>query len=187
MSDEMTPAACRGVVFADEDYAGLIQRLGVHFVDGAALALGWIICLAPGADPAGNPSSSGVFIALLLSYVYLAILKPSRIRTLGLRLTGLRMVDHRGQCPSVLRMTFRLPLWLLGPLFHPFVDLIWLTSDRHRQTLRDRFVGTYVVRAEAESVSSAHRRAAYCCLLGYVVIFWELQPDPPMQCLQPTE
>ena len=82
------------------------------------------------------------------SWLYLAVLKPSPVRTVGFRLANLKIVNLRGQRPSVLRMTFRLMLWMFGP-FNLLFDLMWMGPDADHQSLRDCFSGTCVVRNDA--------------------------------------
>jgi uncharacterized RDD family membrane protein YckC len=119
--------------------------------------------------------SAGDVVLAIFVYVYLAILKPSRVRTLGFWLTGVRIVNHKGQRPSVFRMTFRLMLWILGPI-NPIIDFLWLGGDDHRQTLRDKFAGTYVIKRDATPVGQGIRRAAYYSLMGATLIFREIRP-----------
>jgi hypothetical protein len=45
------------------------------------------------------------------------------------------------------------PLVFVGPL-NFVLDLFWLTGDRDRQALRDKFAGTYVIRKDASPAGS---------------------------------
>jgi uncharacterized RDD family membrane protein YckC len=96
-------------------------------------------------------------LPLLVIYLYLTVLKRSEVGTLGYILTGVRIVNIEGKRPSMLQMTGRmlplLPLPLL-PLTLPF-DLAWVVDDPHRQTLRDKWVGTFVVRRNARPIGTA--------------------------------
>ena len=167
------------VVFADSDYVGLFRRFVIVAVDGLVVGLMWPLLAwlwYRVIEPVGEPYDQLMWSWIGFIYLYLAILKSTRVRTLGLWITGSRVVDHRGKAPSFVRMTFRLLLWLLGPV-NPIVDLFWLSSDRHRQTVRDKFAGTYVVRRYAVPVGQGKRKAAYYNLMGATVIFWEIQPE----------
>jgi uncharacterized RDD family membrane protein YckC len=55
---------------------------------------------------------------MLFAFVYLVALKSSSIRTVGYRLVGVRIVNHKGERPSFLFMAIRLLSWMLGPV-HP--------------------------------------------------------------------
>lgn len=58
---------------------------------------------------------------------------------LGYLLFRLRVVDLQGQRPGLVRLTLRM---LLGGGLSPFLDLVYLTSDTSRQSLRDKMGGT---------------------------------------------
>lgn len=169
------------VLFADSGYIGLFRRLIIVAVDGAVIMsawwfLGWLWYNV--IDPIGEPYRQLVGSWLAFGYVYLAILKPSRLRTAGLWLTGARIVNHEGKRPSIVRMTFRVLLLALGPL-HPILDVFWLGGDRHRQTLRDKFAGTYVVKVRALPIGPGRRKAAYYSVFGATFIFWEIHECAP--------
>jgi len=166
------------VLYADSDYVGLFRRFVIVVVDGAVVLFAFFMLFVVwyvAIDPIEEANAPLMWILLAFTYVYLAILKPSRLRTLGFWLTGARIVNHKGQPPSIIRMTFRLMLWVLGP-FNPIIDLLWLGGDRHRQTLRDKFAGTYVIKQGASPVGHGKRRAAYYTLMGATFIFWEVEP-----------
>lgn len=166
------------VLFAQGDYVGLFRRFEILIVDGIVLLLAWFLLVELWyvvIDPISEPYYESVWSCIGLTYAYLTILKSSRLGTLGFRLTGVRIVDHKGQPPSLLRMTFRILLWIAGPI-NPIIDLIWLGGDRHRQTLRDKFAGTYVVNRGATPVGRGKRKAAYYNFLGATFIFWEIEP-----------
>ena len=93
----------------------------------------------------------------VFAYAYLTVMKASRIRALGYRLIGAKMLAFRGERPSILRMTLRLFLWVLFNV----KDLIWAGIDRHQQSLRDRYAGTCVVKVNAIAVGEAPIHLAY--------------------------
>ena len=97
---------------------------------------------------------------LLFAYLYLTVIKASRLRTVGYRIVGARIVTLKGERPSVFRMTLRLFLWVLGPL-NVIADLIWLGVDRDRQSLRDHYTGTLVVKAAAQPIGEGPIHLAY--------------------------
>ncbi len=71
-------------------------------------------------------------------------------------------------------MTLRLVLWVLGP-FNPLIDLIWLGGDEYRQTLRDKFAGTIVVKRGVEPAGRGPIHVRYYSLLGFMLAFAEVQ------------
>jgi uncharacterized RDD family membrane protein YckC len=98
------------------------------------------------------------------------VLKPSHWRTLGYRLTGVKIVTIRGERPSVLRMTFRALLWTFGP-FNLLLDLLWLGPDSEHQSLRDCYAGTYVVRVDSQPIGRAAVHVAYYNALGFSLMY----------------
>ena len=161
-------AVSGSVLYAEHDYVGLIRRIIIVVVDGIVVATAWPLAgllWYSTIDPQGDPYAEAVFSWTVFTFLYLIVLKPSRFRSAGLWVTRSRIVDHRGNQPSAPRMAFRLLLWLLGPV-NPVIDLLWLTGERHRQTLRDKFAGTYVVRKDAVPITRSHRRGAWYNFLG---------------------
>ncbi len=111
----------------------------------------------------------------ILAYLYLSVLKASELRTPGYWLTGLRIVDLKGRRPSLARMTFRLVFWILGPI-HPLYDLLYVSNDGQRQTLRDRLVGTYVVRRSAEPAGRGRKSLERLGFMGMMLLLPVVRP-----------
>ncbi len=139
-----------------------------------AIAMLWYGIIRPGEEPLGEATLS--WFAFL--YLYLAVLKGTPVRTIGFRVAGVKIVDFRGQQPSMLRMTLRFLLWIVGPI-NLVIDWLWLSSDPHKQCLRDKFAGTYVVRAKAEPPGASPRKARYYNVFGLMFVFLEIQPREP--------
>ncbi len=141
-----------GVYYARGDYAGILRRL-VIFVADSAIILGCGLAVLVLLDPTVTELAPPVAVLSvgLVMWGYLAVLKRSRFRTLGYRLADTKIVTLKGDRPSILRMTFRLLLWVVGPV-NIFVDLFWVGNDDDSQTLRDRLAGTYVIRSNAEPI-----------------------------------
>lgn len=150
-----------GVYFAPEDYVGILRRAVIVVVDLAVLVLLFFAVAVLG----GVLNGTLTLVYLFCVWAYLTVVKASRIRTVGYRLTGARILNLRGTRPSVFRMTFRLLLWLLGP-FNLVVDLLWSGIDKDRQTLCDRYAGTCVAKARAEPIGTAEVHLACYCALG---------------------
>lgn len=165
----------RGVYYAEHDHAGFVRRLVVIAVDVIVLLLVgvalWYVLLAImwyGLDRDPNP----VFWIVwpIAAWMYLAIVKPSSLRTVGYRVTGLKIVNLKGNRPSVFRMTFRMLLWLLGP-FNLLIDLMWLGADTEQQSLRDCYSGTCVVRSQAKPIGEGAIHLAYYTALGMTLMY----------------
>ncbi len=168
-----------GIYFELESYAGFIRRFAAIIIDFIVLLalyvfLSIIPLLSLSIDAIheyeGEPDSRLMLLMIAIAWGYLVILKPSKWRTVGYRMTGLKIINTRGNKPSIFTMTFRLLLWMFGP-FHLLFDLIWLSVDSERQSLRDCYSGTYVVRANAEPIGTAPIHLAYYNALGYSFMY----------------
>jgi uncharacterized RDD family membrane protein YckC len=165
-----------GVFFARDACAGLSTRLLILVIDivtllffGFALGLIWYY-LVP---IMGNPNRAVFSSWLAVSYFYLVIIE-SWVGTLGFYLTGVKVLDLKGGKPSIVRMTFRLLLWILGP-FNPLIDLYWVTNDRHKQTLRDKLAGTYVIKKCSIPSGKGRVHAVHYFLFGFSILFPEVR------------
>lgn len=140
-----------GVYYAASDYVGLWPRIVILVVDTIVLLVGWAL-FAFLSQLIGYP---GIFTLLTIAFVwwYEVPLKRSRFRTLGYWLMGCKIVNLRGEPPSYFMLTFRALMWASGP-FNFLFDLFWCGIDDDRQTLRDRFSSTCVVKVNAEPVGS---------------------------------
>jgi uncharacterized RDD family membrane protein YckC len=173
------PELERAVCFDQRDYARPVRRViivGVDLVTAVVLFLVilggiWYVWLL--RYPQSNLPPEPVWAALAVVYAYLTWLKRSRIRTLGYILTGVRIVDIRGGRPSLLQMTLRMvPLMPLPWSF--LFDLGWVADEPQRQTLRDKWAGTFVVRRKAKPIGTApirYWRIGFNCIF---VIFPEV-------------
>ena len=177
MTTSSTGTLGDGVYYEREAYAGLLRRFAILLVDLATLfAIGlflgvlWFGVFAE----FGDPGSGFLWSWIGLGYVYLVFLEASPIGTLGFFLAGVKIVNLKGERPSFLRMTLRLLMWFLGP-FNPLIDLIWLGGDDDRQTLRDKFAGTYVVKKGALPAGHGPVGVAYYNLLGFTIAFPEVK------------
>jgi uncharacterized RDD family membrane protein YckC len=164
-----------GHYFAPQDHAGLFRRFLIITVDLAVAALAAIAIAAIGmaADEGGSLPALSVYAWIAFCYAYFVFLEASDIGTLGFRVTGVRIVTLKGERPSLLRMTFRLLIWVLGPI-NVLVDLFWLTGDENKQTLRDKFAGTLVVRKRAHPLGTGEIRLNRYQFLGNSFVFYEV-------------
>jgi uncharacterized RDD family membrane protein YckC len=166
------PAKCtshgEGVYYASNDYTSLVRRLLILVVDaGVVFLVGYGLAIMQIGDYLFE-------VWLGLSYLYLAVLEQSAIGTLGFLVTGVRIVNLKGERPSILRMSFRLALWLVVP-FHLLFDLIWLSGDPCKQSFRDKLAGTYVVRKGAQPIGRGKIKRATLMVAGMAVTFLEVE------------
>ena len=123
--------------------------------------------------PQSDPPPEAMWVLPAVAYLYLTMLKRSRIRTLGYILTGVRIVGIEGKRPSLLQMTVRMVPLMPVPWSLLF-DLGWMVDDPRRQTLRDKWAGTFVVRRKAKPVGTAPVRYKRIGFSGVFLIFPEI-------------
>ncbi len=165
-----------GVYYQDTDYAGLFRRIVIVVIDLSVIFLSMIILNICWFVFVSVPLPPLFLIWLAITYFYLAILKRTRIRTLGYILTGVEIVDLKGKCPSWLTMTTRYISLVLG-LLHPLLDILWLTQEREKQTLRDKVAGTYVIKKNAQPVGTGIQIVIIYHVLGFALSLPELRRD----------
>jgi uncharacterized RDD family membrane protein YckC len=141
-----------GVFYSLSDLAGLGRRSLVLAVD---LGVVFVVCglVVTVVPHAGIPQRLANFGAFGIAWAYLAGLKAGPAGTLGYRLARVRLVTLQGTPAGLGRSTCRFLFLFGGPLNFVF-DLLWLTTDDNRQTLRDKLSGTYVVRRGASPAGS---------------------------------
>lgn len=165
-----------GVYYRPGDYAGLGRRIVIAFVD-MAILIALIMAIPAGLmelDLEPEAMANITFITLLvITFLYLVVLKRSKIGTVGYLVTGVKIVDLKGERPSVSKMIFRVLLLLVGPI-GIFWDLLWLTSERTKQTIRDKMAGTYVVKRDAHPFGDGKLRRVMLGVLGWNLAFLEV-------------
>jgi len=171
-----------GVYYSESDYAGLGRRLLILIIDGCvlgaicfALVVGFLyVDYAYFADGRFFTFEWYFGICLGINFVYLVILKPSRFRTLGYILTGVRIVTLQGTRPTFWQMTWRFLLWVFGP-FNILVDVFWIGGDDHKQSIRDKFAYTYVIRKAATPVGGGVIKIVSVDFMLLRLLFREVQ------------
>lgn len=140
-----------GVYYAPSDYIGLWPRIVILIVDSIVLLVG-VIALAALAQFIGAP---GIISLLIIAFVwwYEVPLKRSKYRTVGYWLMGCKIVNLKGERPSLFMLTIRATMWALGP-FNFLFDILWSGIDDDRQTLRDRFSSCCLVKLNAEPIGT---------------------------------
>jgi len=158
----------RGVYFRKKDYASFWRRLMVEVIDTivyVVLSLALSIPLAFVSLSGPSELNLILLIWLAVALFYFVILKRSPFRTIGYLIGGVRVVGLDGQPPGFSAMVLRWMFALLSPI--NCVDLLWLSSDAHRQTLHDKFAGTYVIKTKAQPSGQGrivfhHYKVLYC-------------------------
>jgi uncharacterized RDD family membrane protein YckC len=184
ISDSTTasPAATDvGVYFRDEDYAGVLKRLGIDALDvvvALALSLASSALCAAVLPPHGTAMLWGYLLSWFgVWWIYFTVLKRSKLGTVGYHLCGVRIVNLKGERPGLIWLTLRLLFAFLGP-FNVIIDLFWIGNDDRKQALRDKFAGTYVVHQKAQPAGRGEIRYSYYTLLGTNFIFAEVAKHP---------
>lgn len=164
-----------GVYFRRNDYAGFWRRLLIDTVD---LVVAGLVCLALFAVVWVVFPSAGLILASwgAALFCYFVLLKRSKVGTVGYRVGGVRIVGQDGRRASVSSLTLRLLFGVLGPL-NWLMDLVWLSGDPHRQALRDKLAGTYVVSKEATPAGTGKIVYRRYEVLFYNFLFREVEVE----------
>jgi uncharacterized RDD family membrane protein YckC len=168
----------RPVCFSPDDYAGFWRRLTAELVDMAAVMMLGVIVTAIMvlATPADAPRDLVLLTAwTALVYGYFVVLKRSPARTPGYWVARVHIVDVYGCPPGLGPLTVRLLFAVAGPL-NFILDMIWIPSDRHRQSLRDKVAHTYVVKTRARPAGPALLVYRQSYVMGMSLLFQELEP-----------
>ena len=166
-----------GVIFNKKDYAGLVRRVVIAVVDLFVIFVisAAILYISDFFIYDEDFYQKFNFILILLfSIWYLALLKRSKLRTIGYILTNVKIVDLKGEKPSIFKMVLRVLLLLLGP-FELIIDIIWLTQEATKQTLRDKYVGTYVVNQKATPIGKAMLQTVNLGFMGWHLMYREVK------------
>jgi uncharacterized RDD family membrane protein YckC len=173
-----------GVYFRTEDYASFPRRLMIDLID--ALIVGCLCGVALLVFVLRFASKDQLLATwAAIFFCYFVLLKRSKMRTIGYRIGGVRIVGLDGKTPSLGSLTLRLLFTALGPLNY-LLDIAFLSADPHRQALRDKLAQTYVVKKRAEPIGSGRLIYRYYEILGYNFLFREVpvgsapdrSPDP---------
>jgi uncharacterized RDD family membrane protein YckC len=156
------------------DYVGIGTRILVFLIDSVVLVIVSFVLWMPFAAlwEAGvfrkDPSGYFLLTNLAAIWTYLAPVKRSRVGTLGYQLLGVELVSAKGGRPSLLKMTFRMMMWMFGP-FNFVLDLLWLGADTESQALRDCYLGIYLVKRGARPIGRAPVHISRYTAMGFVL------------------
>jgi uncharacterized RDD family membrane protein YckC len=177
-TEEAAGRTCYGVYYSRDDYAGFWRRLAVDFIDFIFLFVVLVVMTIGTAIilPGGGQAMAHVIFwsSIALGFVYLVLFKRSPLRTLGYLLWGVKIVNLQGERPSLWALTIRALFVFIGPL-NMLVDLLWLTGDEHRQSLRDKWAHTYVIRNRAVPAGQGPIMWIRYTILGANFLFQEVR------------
>ena len=169
-----------GCYYAVTDYGSMWRRVFVLLVDATIVLVALVLMLVV-AGLLGLGDEESVVVALaatfLLIYLYFIELERSRVRTVGLRLARLEVVDLNGHKPSRADMIARMVTAWLGP-GNVLVDLFWIPSEPNRQALRDKFAGIYVIKKGAAPAGRGRVRYVRYFFFGMNWAFREVSRPP---------
>jgi uncharacterized RDD family membrane protein YckC len=166
---------------AAPSYAGWGYRVGAFLTDaGIALCVAILAGIAVGGDD-DDAQNAVVGITLVVTWVLVTTVAMGVFKgqTVGKRIAGIRVVINDrpvGFGFSLLRDQVLRVLYLV-PLFF-IVDSIWAAADGQRQSLRDKMVGTHVVRAGANAARAVTIGVLATVLLaGWIALSVALDSD----------
>lgn len=167
-----------GVYYRPFDYCGVWRRLMVDVVDVVAafalvfVAVGGIILV----DPDFTPTQDSILpLLFVVWFAYFVGFKASPLRTLGYRLGRVKAVTLQGHPLTFWVHCVRFFFMVLGPV-NFLIDILWVSTDPMRQTLRDKMAHTYVVKADATPAGQGRIVYRHYHIMGWSFIFREVQP-----------
>jgi hypothetical protein len=63
---------------------------------------------------------------------------------------------------------------VIGPI-NVIIDLIWISGDSHRQAMRDKLAGTYVIKNKAQPVGKGKIIYSSYSIMAWNFVFREVQ------------
>ncbi|HEY4260074.1 MAG TPA: RDD family protein [Schlesneria sp.] len=168
-------------IYRREDYVGAVRHLLIFAVDGAVILLLLMPLTTVIAMFAGSlTGATALFIPwlpLLCIWAYLAVLKPSRFRSIGYWVADAKIVTIQGQKPSPFRMTLRLLwaiFWWYGSMGF-FIDFFWTSTNRERQMLRDLLAETRLIRNKAQPIGVGKSIHSMMTCMSIAVMYTEIR------------
>jgi uncharacterized RDD family membrane protein YckC len=141
--------------------AGFFARFAAYVIDQVALVILAMALMMPALTLAGIASvtDSGLFGALsitamifvtpaliLLQFLYFGWLWSNDGRSVGMRLTGIRVVDQSGSTVSFARAGLRGTLGYAISGFFMCLGFIWAAFDPYQEAWHDKIFATKVVK-----------------------------------------
>ncbi len=175
MSKEKT-----GVVFNENDYAGMPSRIIIIILDLIMVSIVFVAGYSLDSylyeSYYTNSFANSLFISLFISYLYLTVIKASKIGTLGQLVTNTKIIHINGKKPNIFTMTYRLIFWVLGPI-NFVLDYAWLTLNKERRTIRDSICNTIIVKKDATPISRSSKiRGVRAMVFGFHFLYETAKP-----------
>ena len=164
-----------GVCYNKKDYAGLFRRLIALIIDSIfIIVLSILVVRILNSLSSSFPGINNFsYLWVIFVILYFTIIKSSKIRTLGFWITGIRIVDLSGQRPSHFKILLRFFSQILAP-FQFTYDIALLVEDENKQSFRDKFAGTYIIRKNAKPLYENKIVANYYFVHGFAFVFNEV-------------
>ena len=163
----------KGAIYPDNAYVGFWVRILVILIDsislliiGLAIYIIWNIVQLP--------DKYFFILMIILTFFYLTVFKSSNTGTFAYIFLKLKVVDLSGNQPSLFKMITRFALLVIGPLEF-ILDMIWLTSEPTKQTLRDKIAGTYVIKQDSLPIEYGVIKYKHLDVMGYALSIKEVQ------------
>jgi len=141
-----------GVIYKDEDYAGIFRRLVILLLDFSvivSLMYGGILFDEWNFDNSATYDNYYFYyLMIVVAFLYLTVIKTSKFGTLGQLVTKTRVETIYGSKPNFFRMTLRLLFWFFGPL-NLITDILFMGMIKEKRSVRDCICNTIVVRKKA--------------------------------------
>lgn len=143
-----------GVFYHKDDYASFSRRVIAGIIDIYVIIVFSTIFLIFTKLLNEQISFNSNFIILIdMAFIYLTFLKRSDLRTIGYYITGIKIVDLTGSKPSLYNMFLRIIIFIIGTYdYSKSIEL--LKTELTKQTFRDKYLGNYVIKVDAEPVGS---------------------------------
>jgi len=163
-----------GVIYEPESFAGFFRRFIIISVDLSIVIALFYFGLELDSyfyvEYDDYYEDYSTYTMILIIYLYLTVIKSSKLGTFGLLLTGTKIVTLKGQKPNIFKMTFRFLFLLLGPI-NGIIDFLWLTMNPEKRTFRDCICGTYIIRKNASPIGEGPIHLSRVGLMGQMFLY----------------
>ena len=165
----------QGTIYQVTDYIGFWKRVAIQILDLLVIFVVMIPFLILDNYRYDNYYSESFllysYLGLFICYLYLTMLKASRFGTLGQLVTKTIIRTIHGDKPSMLRMTYRLLFWILGP-FNVITDMAFIPSNSEKRTLRDCLCKTILVKKNVVPISTGAKiRNIRVMFMGFYLLY----------------
>jgi len=166
-----------GVYYPDVCYIKLSDRIKILIWDGLFLFiiyLGMLYLFSHISDTMDELYANCSYFMPLVTFCYLAFVKRTNFGGVGYWAIDAKLVDIKGGRPSIFKTVLRSLFLLFGPI-NLLIDYIWLYDDKNKQTIRDKIIGTYVVRKDAMPCGEGPIYYSKYFMFGWFFMFPEVK------------